>query len=142
MADITRKKDVLRFAVAEGRLRLKRSTVARIRKGQVEKGDPLAAAQLAAVMAAKNTHNLIPLCHPLPITNVATRFRLTKDGITVEASVRTTAKTGVEMEALTAASTFLLTVWDMVKQYEKDARGQYPDTAITLLRVKSKVKGS
>jgi cyclic pyranopterin phosphate synthase len=142
MADITRKREILRIATAEGRIKLKPSTVKRVRDGRIEKGDPLAAGQLAAVMAAKNTHQLIPLCHPLPITNVATKHRIGKDGITVEASVRTTAKTGVEMEALAAASTFLLTIWDMVKQYEKDEKGQYPDTAITLIRVKSKLKGS
>jgi cyclic pyranopterin phosphate synthase len=141
MADITAKKEILRRATAEGRLKLRRGTVRLMKSGRVAKGDPLAAAQLAAVMAAKNTHQMIPLCHPLPITNVTTKYKLYEDALSVEASVKTTAKTGVEMEALVAASVFLLTVWDMVKQYEKDRAGQYPETAITMLRVKRKIKG-
>jgi cyclic pyranopterin phosphate synthase len=141
MADITDKKDVVREAVASGRIQLKSSTIARIRKGGIMKGDALAAAEVAAVLAAKNTPQMLPFCHPIPITNVVTEANIGTSSITVRSTVKTTAKTGVEMEALTAASTYLLTVWDMVKQYEKDSRGQYPGTRIEELRVLSKTKG-
>ena len=141
MADITFKKEVLRQATASGRIQLKPSTIARIRKGQTAKGDPMAAAEVAAVLAAKNTPQTLPFCHPIPITNVLTEARIGTSSITVQSTVRTTARTGVEMEALNAASTYLLTLWDMVKQYEKDSRGQYPETRIMDLRVLSKSKG-
>jgi len=140
MIDITRKNDVFREAVAAGRIRLKPETVQTIRDAKVEKGDPLAAAEIASVMAAKATSQLIPLCHPIPITSVTSRSTLEVDSVEVEVTVRTTAKTGVEMEALVAAATFLLTVWDMVKMYEKDASGQYPSTVIESIKVKSKTK--
>jgi cyclic pyranopterin phosphate synthase len=141
MADITFKKDILREAVASGKIELKPSTIARIRSGSIAKGDPIAAAEVAAVLAAKNTPQTLPFCHPIPITNVLTEGKIGASSITVQSTVKTTAKTGVEMEALTAASTYLLTVWDMVKQYEKDSRGQYPETRIVDLRVLSKSKG-
>jgi len=142
MIDITQKSDVFREAVAVGRIRLKPETVQMIRDAKVEKGDPLAAAEIASVMAAKSTSQLIPLCHPIPVTSVTTHSTLGDNWIDVEASVKTTAKTGVEMEALVAATTYLLTVWDMVKRHEKDAMGQYSSTAIESIRVKSKTKGS
>lgn len=141
MADITRKKEILRQAVASGTIELRPSTIARIRKGRIAKGDPIAAAEVAAVLAAKNTPQTLPFCHPIPITNVLTEAKVGRSSITVESTVKTTARTGVEMEALNAASTYLLTVWDMVKQYEKDVRGQYPDTRILDIRVISKSKG-
>jgi len=141
MADITSKKDVLREAVASGKIHLKPSTIARIRKGRIEKGDPIAAAEVAAVLAAKNTPQTLPFCHPIPITNVQTRAEISSSSITVRSTVRTTAKTGVEMEALSATSTYLLTLWDMVKQYEKDTHGQYPDTRIADIKVLQKSKG-
>ncbi len=142
MIDITQKSNIFREAVAVGRIRLKPETVQMIRDAKVEKGDPLAAAEIASVMAAKNTSQLIPLCHPIPVTSVTTHSISGDDWVEVEVSVKTTAKTGVEMEALVAATTFLLTVWDMVKRHEKDAMGQYPSTAIECIRVKSKTKGS
>lgn len=141
MADITHKKEVLRQAVASGRIQLKSSTITRIRNAGIAKGDPMAAAEVAAVLAAKNTPQTLPFCHPIPITNVTTEAKIGKSSITVQATVKTTAKTGVEMEALTAASTYLLTIWDMVKQYEKDSSGQYPTTRIEDLGVLSKRKG-
>jgi cyclic pyranopterin phosphate synthase len=141
MADITRKKEILRQALASGTIELRPSTIARIRKGRIAKGDPVAAAEVAAVLAAKNTPQTLPFCHPIPITNVLTEAKVGRSSITVESTVKTTARTGVEMEALNAASTYLLTVWDMVKQYEKDVRGQYPDTRIVDVRVISKSKG-
>jgi cyclic pyranopterin phosphate synthase len=141
MADITSKPEVLRQAVASGRIQLKPSTISKIRSGRIAKGDPMAAAEVAAVLAAKNTSQTLPLCHPIPITNVLTEAEIDRSSITVRSTVKTTARTGVEMEALSAASTYLLTVWDMVKPYEKDARGQYPHTRIRDLRVVTKSKG-
>jgi cyclic pyranopterin phosphate synthase len=141
MADITMKKEVLRQATASGTIQLKPSTVTRIRKGRIAKGDPVAAAEVAAVLAAKNTPQTLPFCHPIPITNVLTEAKIGPSSITVQSTVKTTARTGVEMEALSAASTYLLTLWDMVKQYEKDPRGQYPDTRINDIKVLSKSKG-
>jgi len=141
MADITSKPEVLRQAVASGRIQLKPSTIARVRNGRIAKGDPIAAAEVAAVLAAKNTPQTLPFCHPIPITNVLTEAEIDRSSITVRSTVRTTARTGVEMEALNAASTYLLTIWDMVKPYEKDSRGQYPDTRISDLRVVTKSKG-
>jgi cyclic pyranopterin monophosphate synthase len=141
MADITSKPEVLRQAVASGKIQLKPSTIIKIRNGRIAKGDPIAAAEVAAVLAAKNTPQVLPFCHPIPITNVLTEAKIGRSSITVRSTVRTTARTGVEMEALNAASTYLLTVWDMVKPYEKDARGQYPDTRIVDVRVVTKSKG-
>jgi len=141
MADITSKKNVLRQALASGKIVLKPSTIAKIRNRRVAKGDPLAAAEVAAVLAAKNTPQTLPFCHPIPITNVQTEANIGSSSITVKSTVKTTAKTGVEMEALNAVSTYLLTLWDMVKQYEKDSRGQYPDTRILDIEVLRKSKG-
>lgn len=140
MVDISSKEVVTREAVAEGEIKLKASTIMRLRSGRLEKGDAIAAAEVAAIMAAKNTPRLLPFCHSIPITTVRNEHTLSKDRVKVESYVKGSAKTGVEMEALTAAATYLLTIWDMVKQYEKDEGGQYPDTAIAYLRVKEKIK--
>ncbi len=141
MVDITCKPQVYREAEAYGRIRLKPETVELIKSRRIEKGDPLQAAQLAAVMAAKKTPELIPLCHPLPITHVEAEVKLGYDCIEVWCRVKTTAKTGVEMEALTAVAIALLVIWDMVKKYEKDEMGQYPATMIEEVKVVKKVKG-
>ena len=141
MVGVGHKPDVLRVAVAEGKIVLRPETLKRIREGRVEKGDPLLAAQLAGILAAKRTPELVPLCHPIPITKVDIEPELEEDGVLIKARVEAVAKTGVEMEALAAVSVALLTVWDMVKQYEKDEAGQYPHTRITGIRVVSKVKG-
>ena len=142
MVDITGKKQVLREAVAAGRIKLKPSTITLIKEGKIEKGNPLAAAEIAAVLAAKNTSQMIPFCHSIPLTSVQTKAKINDDGIEVETLVRTKASTGVEMEALSAATAYLLTVWDVVKKYEKDSQGQYPETAIERVRIKKKMKGS
>jgi cyclic pyranopterin phosphate synthase len=142
MVDISSKKTVTREAFAIGEIKLKPTTIARLKSGRIRKGDPIAAAELAAIMAAKNTPRILPFCHSIPITTVRTEHKISRDKISVESYVRSEAKTGVEMEALTAASAYLLTIWDMTKQYEKDATGQYPSTAITTLKVKRKVKGN
>ena len=140
MVDIASKDVIIREATAIGEIKLKPKTITLLKNRKVGKGDAIAAAEVAAVLAAKNTPGILPLCHTIPLTTVRNEHSFGKDGLRVESYVKGQAKTGVEMEALTAASTYLLTIWDMVKQYEKDARGQYPTTAITQLRVKEKVK--
>ncbi len=142
MVDVSDKPDVVREAIATGVIRLKSGTVDLIRRGKVEKGDPVCAAKVAATLAAKNTSGLIPFCHPLPLSSVRVDVDCSGDeSVDVRCFVKTRAQTGVEMEALTGVMTGLLTVWDMVKQYEKDAEGQYPSTVIEDVRVVSKVKG-
>jgi len=116
------------------------STITRLKAGRIGKGDAIAAAEVAAIMAAKHTPQLLPFCHSIPITTVRTEHSFRGNTLWVESYVKGQAKTGVEMEALAAAATYLLTIWDMVKQYEKNARGQYPTTAITNLKVTKKVK--
>jgi len=142
MVDVTAKPEVYREATARGTLKLKSETIELIKEGKVEKGDPFYAAKIAGVLGAKKTSSLIPLCHPLPLTDVKVDIELVDDSsVQVEATVKTMAQTGVEMEALVAASMALLTIWDMTKQYEKDAQGQYPHTLIQNIRVVRKVKG-
>lgn len=141
MVDISDKPVVRRVAEATGRIRLRRQTVELIRRGDVEKGDPLSVAQFAGVSAAKRTWELLPLCHQIPLTSVDVSFELGDDFVEVRTRVSADYKTGVEMEALTSCAIALLTVWDMVKKYEKDEGGQYPYTLIEDIRVTSKVKG-
>ena len=142
MVDVTAKPEVYREATARGTLKLKSETIELIKEGKVEKGDPFYAAKIAGVFGAKKTSSLIPLCHPLPLTDVKVDIELVDySSVQVEATVKTMAQTGVEMEALVAASMALLTIWDMTKQYEKDAQGQYPHTLIQNIRVVRKVKG-
>lgn len=140
MVDISPKQVVIREATAIGEIRLKPSTMQRLRRGRIAKGDAIAAAEVAAIMAAKGTPQILPFCHSIPITSVRTEHWFLGNTLRVESYVKGQAKTGVEMEALTAAATYLLTIWDMVKQYEKDAKGQYPVTAISKLRVTKKIK--
>ncbi|MEM3730364.1 MAG: cyclic pyranopterin monophosphate synthase MoaC [Candidatus Bathyarchaeia archaeon] len=141
MVDISEKPEVFREATATGTIRLKKETVRLIKEGRIAKGDPLYTAKIAGILAAKNTSMLIPLCHPLPLTNVNVEIEvLNESTLQVTATVKTKAQTGVEMEALTATAVSLLTIWDMVKQYEKDSRGQYPHTVIENIRVVKKVK--
>jgi cyclic pyranopterin phosphate synthase len=141
MVDVSGKAEVFREATAKGTIKLKPETVNLIREGKTAKGDPLYTAKIAGILAAKNTSSLIPLCHPLPLTSVKVEANVV-DAVTVEvaATVKTKAQTGVEMEALAAVSVGLLTVWDMTKQYEKDAAGQYPSTAIANIHVVKKFK--
>lgn len=124
MVDVTGKPVTDRIAVARGSVVMSPETLAMITEGRAKKGDVLAVARLAGIMAAKKTADLIPLCHPLPITKVA--LDLTPDaalpGIVVEATVKTGGQTGVEMEALTAVSVACLTIYDMVKAVEKSMR--------------------
>jgi cyclic pyranopterin phosphate synthase len=141
MVDVSDKPEIFREATATGTIRLKAETARLIREGKIAKGDPLYTAKVAGILAAKKTSALIPLCHPLPLTSVDIETKiLDKATVQVTSTVKTKAQTGVEMEALVATAVGLLTVWDMVKQYEKDARGQYPATLIEKIRVVKKVK--
>jgi len=141
MVDVSSKDEIFREATATGTIKLKPETINLIKTGKIAKGDPLYTAKIAGVLAAKKTNNLIPLCHPLPLTNVQVDVKVLNEGtVEVSATVKTKAQTGVEMEALTAVSIGLLTVWDMTKQYEKDAAGQYPSTAIENIHVVRKIK--
>ena len=121
MVDVSAKPVTARVAVARGQVRMAAETLALITQGRARKGDVLGVARLAAIMAAKKTADLIPLCHPLPITKVAVEFPLDPalPGVIVEATVKTGGQTGVEMEALTAVSVACLTIYDMVKAVEK-----------------------
>jgi cyclic pyranopterin monophosphate synthase len=121
MVDVSAKPVTDRIAVAEGAVRMSAATLALISEGRAKKGDVLSVARLAGIMAAKRTADLIPLCHPLPVTKVAVELSLDPDlpGIRIEATVKTSGQTGVEMEALTAVSVAALTVYDMVKAVEK-----------------------
>ncbi|MCS7136348.1 MAG: cyclic pyranopterin monophosphate synthase MoaC [Nitrososphaerota archaeon] len=140
--DISEKVPEKRIAIAAGRIRLRPETVERIRKGEVEKGDPFQVARLAGIQAAKLTPLLMPLCHQLKLEHVEIELRLTDSTVEAMAKVTATEKTGVEMEALTALTVALLNIWDVLKAYEKDEKGQYPITEITNIRVVSKVKQS
>jgi len=119
MVDTTEKSATFRRAIASGRVFMSGKTVAAIRDHQTPKGDPLETARLAGIIAAKRTAELIPLCHPLPLTHVEVRAELRDDGVHLESEVATHAQTGVEMEALTAVSVAALTVYDMCKALDK-----------------------
>lgn len=124
MVDVSAKEETPREAVARGAVYMRPETLALILSGAAAKGDVLTTAQLAGIMAAKRTHELIPLCHPLPLTDVA--VSLTPDeargAVDIEATVRATARTGVEMEALVAVTVAALTVYDMAKAAQRDMR--------------------
>jgi len=166
MVDISEKGIITRRAVATGRIDLRRETIAAIQAGVVEKGNVLATARIAAIMAVKETPSTIPMCHQIPITGIDVNFKVVGDAgsvdgtsaadsaggadctdsadganaITAVVEVRSVGRTGVEMEALSGVSVALLTIWDMVKSAEKDETGNYPDTAISGIRVLEKVK--
>jgi cyclic pyranopterin phosphate synthase len=122
MVDVSDKAATERVAVAEGHIRMRPATLATVRKGNAKKGDVLGAARLAGIMAAKRTHELIPLCHPLALSKVAVDIEPIRGGLSVRATVKVTGKTGVEMEALTAVSVACLTIYDMVKAVERGMR--------------------
>lgn len=120
MVDVSEKKTTKRVAVARGSVRMLPETLELIRKGKIGKGDVLAVAQVAGIMGAKKTSEIIPMCHPIPITGVDISFNEEGDDtIIVESTVKTTGITGVEMEALTAVSVALLTIYDMCKAVDK-----------------------
>ena len=124
MVDVSEKADTERLAIAQGEVHMKKETLELIRAGQIKKGDVLTVAQIAGITAAKRTSELIPLCHPLPLTQVDVELVLNEalPGVQITATAKTVGKTGVEMEALTAVSVAALTVYDMAKAAEKSMR--------------------
>jgi len=141
MIDITKKKSVYREAIAEGVIRVRKETLKRILEKQVEKGDVFEISKVVALTGAKLTSTLLPFCHPIKITQVAVDYDVVDENrLKIRVKVKTIEQTGVEMEALTAVSLALLNIWDMVKKYEKDEEGQYPETWIEEIRVVKKVK--
>lgn len=126
MVDVGGKPDTERVAIARGEIHMKKATFDLIRDGQIKKGDVLTVAQIAGIAASKRTSELIPLCHPLPLTQVEVNVQLDESlpGVIVTATAKTIGKTGVEMEALTAVSVAALTIYDMAKAAEKTMRIQ------------------
>lgn len=121
MVDVSYKPETARSALARGAVKMRKETLERIRQGNLKKGDVLSVARLAGILAAKRTADLIPLCHPLPLTAIEVNLELDEalPGVQISALVKTTGKTGVEMEALTAVSVAALTIYDMAKAVEK-----------------------
>ena len=140
MIDISEKDTIIRIATASGKIKLKKETIERIVNKQVEKGDAFTVAKVSAINAVKKVPDLIPFCHPIPITNVDVDFDVEDNTIKATCKVKSIAKTGVEMEALTGVSIALLNLWDVVKMYEKDKDGQYPSTQIYDIKVVEKIK--
>ena len=134
MVDTSSKTATTRHAVASARVLMSSETVQAVREHTTPKGDPLEAARLAGIMAAKKTADLIPLCHPLPLTHVDVQARIEDEAVYLESSVSTNAQTGVEMEALTAVSVAALTIYDMCKALDKGM-------IISDLRLESKTGG-
>lgn len=141
MIDISEKNVTERIAKATGRIHLKEQTIELIKKNKIEKGDAFTIAKVAAINAVKKTPDFIPFCHPIPIMNVSVEFEYEKDfSLKVICTVKSHARTGVEMEALAGVSAALLNIWDVVKKHEKNELGQYPHTFITDLKVEEKIK--
>ena len=140
MIDVSKKSVVHREAEAEGKIYLKKDTIKAIKEERIKKGNPLAAAEISCILAVKKTPELIPLCHPIPLTSINVGFDVEESSLRIWCRVTADYKTGVEMEALTGVTAGLLTVWDMVKYLEKDEGGQYPSTFISEVRVIEKRK--
>jgi|GEM_PF-458841 len=140
--DISKKEVVSRTSIAEGKIVLKKRTIELIKNRKIKKGDVFAVAQIAAIQAVKRTSEIIPLCHNIPIECVEIDFEVNDNdnSVKVRCKVKSTYKTGVEMEALTGVCAALLTIWDMTKYIEKDRYGKYPDTRIEHIRVIDKIK--
>lgn len=141
MIDVSDKEMVPRKATAEGMIMLSRKSLDAIINKSVKKGDVLTFAESAGLLAVKKVPEVIPHCHPIPITSASVEFEILEDGILCRCTVEAVYKTGVEMEALAGATAALLTIWDTVKYLEKDEGGQYPGTRITDIRVVEKRKG-
>ena len=118
-SDVSDKAVTAREAVARGRITMSREALGQIRGGDVKKGDPLQTARIAGIMAAKRTSEMIPLCHPLPLSHAEVTLRARRDGYEIEARVKTAAQTGVEMEALSAVAVAALTIYDMIKAVDR-----------------------
>jgi cyclic pyranopterin phosphate synthase len=142
MIDITEKNEVLRIAKASGKIKLSKDTVNKIKSNALEKGDLFTIAKVSAINGVKKVPELIPFCHPIPINNVKIELDIGDEILKVTCIVKSIAKTGVEMEALTGVSTALLNIWDVVKKHEKDDSGQYPSTLIMDIKVEEKIKES
>ncbi len=141
MIDISKKEPIIRIASASGKISLKKDTIERIKTNNVQKGDVIIISKIAGINAVKKVPDLIPLCHPIPIDNVSLDIIIENEhSIRASCTVKSTSKTGVEMEALTGVNVALLNVWDVVKMYEKDDKGQYPETIITDIKVDKKIK--
>lgn len=140
MIDISLKKDVFREAIASGRIYLKEETIEKIKQDKIEKGDVLTVAKVAGINAVKNTATHIPMCHQIPILAADFGFDIHHNSIDCKCYVKACYGTGVEMEAIIGVSIALLTIWDMVKMYEKDEKGQYPTTKINDIKIISKLK--
>lgn len=120
MVDVSNKPIVKRTAIAKGTIFMAPDSIEKIKQSQIKKGDPLACARIAGIMAAKKTGDLIPLCHPLPLDQVTVDFSISEECISIKSKAITTAKTGIEMEALTAVSMAALTIYDMCKAIDKE----------------------
>jgi cyclic pyranopterin monophosphate synthase len=140
MVEVGDKPVVSRTALASGMIKLNAETIKLIEQGEVKKGNVITTAQIAAIQAVKSTPTIIPLCHSIPISGVEVEFEVLPDKVKVIVEVRSTGKTGVEMESITGVSVALLTIWDMVKSVEKDENGQYPSTLISDIKVLKKEK--
>ncbi|MFG1449664.1 MAG: cyclic pyranopterin monophosphate synthase MoaC [Thermoplasmataceae archaeon] len=141
MIDISSKDIVRRYARASGFIALKQDTLMQIKNGTVKKGDVFESAKIAAILGAKEAWMRLPYCHQIPLESVNVFSEVKDDGFSLACEVSAGWKTGVEMDALSAVSAGLLTVWDMVKYLEKDETGNYPSTLIKDIKVELKVKG-
>ncbi len=140
MVDTSDKKDLHRMAIARGRIYLQPETLNQIQNKTIKKGDPFPVAEIASILAAKNTPTIIPLCHQIPLTDIATEFAIKENYLEVTVTIKAVAKTGVEMEALVAVCAALTNIWDMTKYIEKDKAGQYPTTRISDIQILRKEK--
>jgi cyclic pyranopterin phosphate synthase len=140
VVDITQKEIVLRSAVATGILKLSQKSLEAISSNQVKKGDVIEASTIAAIQAVKETPRIIPHCHPIPLEGCKVNWELLENSLRCTVSVTAHYKTGIEMEAITGVCAGLLCALDMVKSYEKDADGQYPNSEICDVRIVEKYK--
>ncbi len=140
MVEISGKPHLYRESTATGKIYLKEETIKKIREKEIKKGDVFSVASVAATLAVKKTPEMIPLCHPIPITGVDVDFDVSDDFIEVKVKVKNVGQTGVEMESLLGVTSALLTIWDMVKYLEKE-NGNYPYTKISEVIVLEKIKG-
>jgi cyclic pyranopterin phosphate synthase len=140
MVDISEKPSSLRKSIAEGEIVLQTSTIDAVRTNKTKKGNVLSVSKIAAIMAAKKTSEIIPLCHQIPLASVGVSFEFLEDRIRCTCEVAATYSTGIEMEALVGVTTGLLSIWDMTKYLEKDFKGQYPLARLEGVRVTKKEK--
>ena len=140
IVDITNKKDTVRIATASGILRLNQNSIGAIRNKSVKKGDVIEASTVAAIQAVKETPRIIPHCHPIPLQACDVNWNIENDLLRCTVTVKATYKTGIEMEAITGVCAGLLCALDMVKSFEKDEQGLYPETTIDEVKIIDKVK--